>query len=88
MPFYKVQYKTDADDDHRYWLLGELRDARAALLKFNSIARVQLGKEFEIYEGPPRDATSPSDYCLEEQDQLNTGRPVLFEILERKWPAG
>ena len=84
MPFYKVRYKTEANDDHRHWLLGELRDARAALIKFNSLARHELKKEFEFYEGPPEDAPPVSDYCLEEREQPNKGRPDLIEIFERK----
>jgi hypothetical protein len=37
MPFYKAQFKTNADEDGRMWPLGELPDKSYALAEFNII---------------------------------------------------
>jgi hypothetical protein len=36
MPYYKVTYKTDADEDGETWPLGPIPDAHVALAIFNN----------------------------------------------------
>jgi hypothetical protein len=71
MPFYKAQFKTNADEDGRMWPLGELPDKSYALAEFNVMARKDLDFTFIFFEGPLRDEPTLEDYFIIEQAQLN-----------------
>ena len=83
MPFYKAQFKTNADDDGRVWPLGELPDLSYALAYINATAKKELGLTFIFFNGPPSQEPMLEDYFLIEQAQLN-GPEICIPLYRKR----
>lgn len=65
MSFYKVEYKTRADDDHDEWRLGQHPTREGALMSFNESIRRKRG--FLLRLDRPDDFLG--DYFLVEMEE-------------------
>jgi hypothetical protein len=69
MPFFKVVYKTRADDDSKMWHLAQHLNEGGALMFFNTAHARPEGLGLFTFE---EDDNSPADYYLVEQERLDS----------------
>lgn len=76
MPYYKVHYKTDADEDGKSWPLGPIPNCDEALHIFNAAYATKAGIGPFTFE-----ETSPflPHYSMVEQQALN-GPAVAYAL--------